>query len=63
MYLLIITLPLFSAVGAGFGGRYLGAKGAGIMSSLGILVSALLSFLILYETLLNGSTVYLDIAR
>jgi len=63
MYLLIIILPLFSAVGAGFGGRYLGAKGAGLVSSLGILVSALISCVILYETLLNGSTVYLDLAR
>nr|AAC99648.1 NADH dehydrogenase subunit 5 [Sarcophyton glaucum] len=63
MYLLVILIPLLSAVGSGLGGRYLGRKGASLLSSLWVLVSSLLSFILFYEILINGSTVYIELGR
>lgn len=63
MYLLVILIPLLSAVGSGLGGRYLGRKGAGLLSSVWVLISSLLSFVLCYEILINGSTVYIELGR
>nr|UKP87853.1 NADH dehydrogenase subunit 5 [Muricella sp. ANT77] len=63
MYLLVILLPLLSAVGSGLGGRYLGRKGAGLLSSVGVLTSSLLSFGLCWEILINGSTVFIELGR
>ena len=63
MYLLVILIPLLSAVGSGLGGRYLGRKGAGLLSSVWVLASSLLSFVLCYEILINGSTVYIELGR
>ena len=43
MYLTIIILPLISAIGAGLFGRYLGSKGAGIFTTISIILTSLLS--------------------
>ena len=63
MYLLVILIPLLSAVGSGLGGRYLGRKGAGLLSSVWVLISSFLSFVLCYEILINGSTVYIELGR
>nr|YP_010322608.1 NADH dehydrogenase subunit 5 [Acrophytum claviger]UKP87170.1 NADH dehydrogenase subunit 5 [Acrophytum claviger] len=63
MYLLVILIPLLSAVGSGLGGRYLGRKGAGLLSSVWVLANSLLSFVLCYEILINGSTVYIELGR
>lgn len=44
MYLLVLFLPLLSALLTGFGGRKLGHKGSGYLSCSLIGVTALLSF-------------------
>lgn len=44
MYLGIVLLPLFSAIGGGLFGRFLGSKGTGILSTSCIFLTALLSW-------------------
>nr|UKP88080.1 NADH dehydrogenase subunit 5 [Pseudoanthomastus sp. ANT288] len=63
MYILIILIPLLSAVGTGLGGRYLGKRGTSLLSSVWIVVSSLLSFVLCYEILINGATVYIELGR
>ena len=63
MYLLVILIPLLSAVGSGLGGRYLGRKGAGLLASVWVMASSLLSFVLCYEILINGSAVYIELGR
>nr|YP_010322720.1 NADH dehydrogenase subunit 5 [Arula petunia]UKP87338.1 NADH dehydrogenase subunit 5 [Arula petunia] len=63
MYLLILLIPLLSAVGSGLGGHYLGGKGAGLLSSMWILASSFLSFVLCYEILINESIVYIELGR
>nr|YP_010289347.1 NADH dehydrogenase subunit 5 [Erythropodium caribaeorum]UKP87618.1 NADH dehydrogenase subunit 5 [Erythropodium caribaeorum] len=63
MYLLVILIPLLSAIGSGLGGRYLGGKGAGLLASVWVIISCLLSFILCYEILINGSTVYIELGR
>ena len=55
MYLLIISLPLLGSVTAGFGGRYLGARGAAVITTGSVALTALLSILAFYEVALSGS--------
>jgi NADH:ubiquinone oxidoreductase subunit 5 (subunit L)/multisubunit Na+/H+ antiporter MnhA subunit len=43
MYLLILFIPLFSAIVGGLFGRHLGGKGAGLLTSTCIVVTAFLS--------------------
>lgn len=54
MYLLIIILPLFSAIISGLAGRWIGYYGSSLLSSTCILFSMLLSFFIFYEVGLSG---------
>nr|YP_010322622.1 NADH dehydrogenase subunit 5 [Acrossota amboinensis]UKP87184.1 NADH dehydrogenase subunit 5 [Acrossota amboinensis] len=63
MYILVIFIPLLSAVGSGLGGHYLGGKGAGLLSSVWVLASNLLSFVLCYEILINGSVVYIGLGK
>ena len=59
MYLLILTLPLLGALISGFGGRWLGSKGANVFSIICILSTTLLSILIFYEIGFSGTTCYI----
>jgi NADH:ubiquinone oxidoreductase subunit 5 (subunit L)/multisubunit Na+/H+ antiporter MnhA subunit len=43
MYYIILFLPLLSAITAGFFGRYLGAKGAGVITTACIMITSLMS--------------------
>nr|YP_010322846.1 NADH dehydrogenase subunit 5 [Cornularia pabloi]UKP87534.1 NADH dehydrogenase subunit 5 [Cornularia pabloi] len=63
MYLLVVLIPLLSAVGSGLGGRYLGRKGASWLASVWVVISNLLSIVICYEVLLNGCSVYIELGR
>jgi len=63
MYILVLFLPLLSAIISGLFGRKIGAKGAGILTSTCIGVSALVSCCIFYETVLNFSPAYVELWR
>jgi NADH-quinone oxidoreductase subunit L len=54
MYLAIVFLPLAGAVLAGFFGRWLGAKGSGILTSTLLVASAVLSAIAFYHIGLKG---------
>lgn len=54
MYLLAVSLPLFSSLISGFGGRWVGSKGASIITCLFIFVSALCSTVIFFEVAIAG---------
>ena len=53
-YPAIVFLPLIGALLAGFFGRWLGAKGSGILTSTLLTTSAVLSWIALYRVGLNG---------
>jgi len=61
MYITIIILPLLSAICAGLFGRYLGSKGAGIITTTSITITSLLSWNIFYNVALKGTPVWLNI--
>lgn len=62
MYALIIFLPLGASLLAGFGGRLLGWRGAALVSTGGVAVTALLSWVALYEVGLGGTQCALVLA-
>ena len=49
MYLLVLALPLFSTISAGLFGRWLGGKGAGLVTTSCIALTFLISTFIFYE--------------
>ena len=55
MYLLLVFLPLLGSLQAGLLGRFLGARGAAIVTTGCVAMSALLSGLAFYEVALSGS--------
>lgn len=61
MYYLIIWLPLMSAIIAGFGGRFIGEKGAGILTTSLVGITSLFSWISLYEVGIKGINVYLPL--
>jgi NADH-ubiquinone oxidoreductase chain 5 len=61
MYLTLVLLPLIGAFTAGFFGRYLGPKGAQIITTTSTGSSALLSFFVFYEVALCESPCYLTL--
>ena len=61
MYLTLVLLPLIGAFTAGFFGRYIGPKGAQIITTTCTGSSALLSFVIFYEVALCESPCYLTL--
>lgn len=63
MYILVLTLPFLSTFITGFLGRFLGSKGAGILSSLFIGITWFISLIIFYEAGLNNSTCYLELFK
>lgn len=62
MYLLIVLLPLLASLTAGIFGRFLGFKGAAIITTSCVLISALLSTVVFYEVALSGSCCYIKLA-
>lgn len=61
MYILVLFLPLLSAIISGLFGRKIGTKGAGILTSTCIGISAFVSCCIFYETVLNSSPAYVQL--
>jgi len=61
MYILVLCIPLLSALISGFWGRKLGARGAGVLTSCCISIAAIISGCIFYETSLSGSPTYLKL--
>ena len=53
MYLLIITLPLLGSIFTGFFGRFVGFRGAALITTTCVCFSALLSLLAFYEVALQ----------
>ena len=63
MYMLVLFLPLLSAIISGLFGRKIGTKGAGILTSSCIIISLIVSCCIFYETVLNSSSTYIKLWR
>ncbi len=61
MYILVLFLPLLSAIMSGLFGRKIGTRGAGVLTSTCIGASALVSCCIFYETVLNFSPAYVKL--
>lgn len=61
MYILVLFIPLLSAMISGFLGRKIGTKGAGVLTSSCIFITVIISGWIFYETALNGSSAYLKL--
>nr|YP_001648669.1 NADH dehydrogenase subunit 5 [Igernella notabilis]ABW83949.1 NADH dehydrogenase subunit 5 [Igernella notabilis] len=63
MYLLIIFITFLSASVTGLFGRKIGTKGAGLFSSICIIISAGVAYYIFYEVVLCGSVVFLKLGK
>nr|CAD2223006.1 nad5 [Tethya minuta] len=63
MYILVLLVPLLSAIISGLFGRRIGTKGAGVLTSSCIVISAIVSYYIFYETILNSSVTYIKLWR
>lgn len=61
MYILVLFMPLLSAIISGLFGRKIGTKGAGILTSTCISISLIVSCYIFYETVLNSSPTYIKL--
>ena len=61
MYLLIVFLPLLGSFLAGFFGRFLGFRGAALITTSCVITSAILSCIAFYEVALCGSICYLKL--
>jgi proton-translocating NADH-quinone oxidoreductase chain L len=55
MYLLLVFLPLLGSLQAGLLGRFLGARGAAVVTTGSVVISAALSGLAFYEVAMCGS--------
>lgn len=62
MYLLIVLLPLLASLIAGGFGRFLGFKGAALITTSCIFISAFLSCIVFYEVALSGSCCYIKLS-
>jgi len=63
MYILVLFIPLLSAIISGLFGRKIGTKGAGILTSSCITISVVIACCIFYETTLNSSATYIKLWR
>ena len=63
MYIIILFLPLLSALISGLFGRKIGVRGAGIFTSSCIILTIFISCFIFYETTLNASITYFKLWR
>ncbi len=61
MYLLIVLLPLISAVSAGLFGRYIGREGSKYITTGSIMVTCALSYCAFYEVALLGQPCHFDL--
>jgi NADH-ubiquinone oxidoreductase chain 5 len=61
MYLLIVLLPLISALTAGFFGRFIGREGAKYITTGSIMITCAMSYVAFYEVALMGQPVHFDL--
>jgi NADH:ubiquinone oxidoreductase subunit 5 (subunit L)/multisubunit Na+/H+ antiporter MnhA subunit len=61
MYLLIVILPLLSAILAGFFGRYIGEKGSVILTTTLIMITGLISIMAFFSVGVEGNPVYFKV--
>ncbi len=61
MYLLIIYIPLISATIGGLGGRWIGNKGAKLITSTLLVITFIISLYIFNEVCLNSSPTYIEL--
>ena len=61
MYLVLVFLPLIGSISAGLFGRYLGPKGASIVTVTLLFVTFLISFFAFYEVALVGCPTYIKL--
>ena len=62
MYLLIIAFPLLGSIFTGFFGRFLGFRGAAVITIGCVSMSAILSIVAFYEVALSGSPCSIQLA-
>ena len=62
MYLLIITLPLVASVFTGFLGRWVGFRGAVLITTSCVFLSSMLSVIAFYEVALSGTPCSIQLA-
>ena len=62
MYLLLIFLPLISSIFSGLFGRYLGSKGASLLSTTCLFISFFLSTMTFYEVSFHESNTYIKLS-
>jgi NADH-ubiquinone oxidoreductase chain 5 len=61
MYLLLVFAPLIGAISAGLFGRFLGSKGAQLITTTCLSISCVLSWYSFMEVGISGNTVYIDL--
>lgn len=61
VYICVLFLLVVGALGAGVGGRKLGEKGAGLLTSSCLIISLSWSVLIFYEIILSYSTTHIKL--
>lgn len=61
MYLILVFLPLIGSISAGLFGRYVGPKGASIITVTLLFVTFLISFFAFYEVALIGCPTYIKL--
>jgi len=61
VYILVLFIPLLSAIISGLFGRKIGTKGAGVLTSGCIVICTIISCCIFYEAVLNSSTTYIKL--
>lgn len=61
MYLLILLLPLIGSLFTGMLGRFLGFRGAALITTTCVLFSSILSYIAFYEVALSGSNCSIDL--
>jgi len=61
VYICILFILVVGALAAGVGGRKLGEKGAGILTSSCLIISLSWSILVFYEVVLSFSTTHIKL--
>jgi len=61
MYLILVFLPLISSIAAGLFGRYLGPKGASIITVVSLVSTFILATFVFYEVAIIGCPVYIKL--
>ena len=62
MYLLIVFFPLLGSLASGFFGRFLGSRGAAVITTACVILSSVLSCIAFYEVALGASVCTLQVA-